>query len=59
MSSTPGADHGMREVECPVCQGRGETLVPHALVDPKTGEVTSIEHAEPCPICGGTKKVWL
>lgn len=49
----------MRKVPCPVCAGKGETLVPHALVDPKTGNITTIEHAEPCPICGGEKEVWI
>lgn len=59
MPSQEGHDNGMRRVKCPVCNGCGQTLVPHAITDPKTGEVSVIEHAEPCPICGGEKEVWI
>jgi len=51
-------DHGMKEVPCPVCAGRGQVVVPKPVVR-DDGSVDTWESADICPICGGDGKVWV
>lgn len=50
--------HGMKKRTCPVCQGRGEVVVPKTVVR-DDGSFDTWEAAETCPICGGEKEVWV
>lgn len=57
-NSSEGHDFGMRQVSCPVCAGKGCTIVPHAITH-DDGTIETWETADICPICGGEKTVWV
>lgn len=56
--STEGHNHGMIEIQCPTCAGKGQVITPRAVVR-DDGSVDTWESADICSGCGGSGTVWI